>query len=396
MKNKLIPFFILALVFMACAGNSNNENETSNETDLPIELPGHTITANIEGATGELAMLIVYEGEKERVIDSIKIASDQFTMQTDTKELRQYVMIVGSQEMPIVLVLDEDSDNPTITGSLPGIGENYNVTGSDESHYVQEYLAFLKDFYAFEQDIYTQIKTTPPDDTVKIKKFYDRLDSVSFIQRDYAIEHIEGNPGSPASWLMLRELFPASGLLKFDTLDIAYFNQVANEMSEKYPYSEYPALIRRDIASVEAQLEQMYNPQLAPDIVMTDMNGNAAKLSDLRGQVVLLDFWASWCQPCRQENPNVVRLYNEYKDKGFTVFSVSLDDNKEDWLAAIEADNLIWPNHVSDLRGWQSAGAALYQVSSIPATFLLDAEGKIIDSNLRGAELERKLQEILG
>ncbi len=195
---------------------------------------------------------------------------------------------------------------------------------------------------------------------------------------------------------MLRELFPASGLLKFDTLDIAYFNQVANEMSEKYPYSEYPALIRRDIASVEAQLEQMYNPQLAPDIVMTDMNGNAAKLSDLRGQVVLLDFWASWCQPCRQENPNVVRLYNEYKNKGFTVFSVSLDDNKEDWLAAIEADNLIWPNHVSDLRGWQSAGAALYQVSSIPATFLLDAEGKIIDSNLRGAELERKLQEILG
>ncbi|NOQ73089.1 MAG: redoxin domain-containing protein [Crocinitomix sp.] len=298
--------------------------------------------------------------------------------------------------MPLILILDEESVNPTVQGTFPGIGKNYTVTGSKESQYVKEYMTFLEEFIDVEQSLYAQINTTNPEDSVSLQSYFDRLDSISFIQRDYAVEHIEGHPGSPASWLMLRELFPATGLMKFDTLDLAYFYDVADEMADKYPYSEYPELIRRDIAGVEAQIEQMYHPELVPDIVMEDMNGETAKLSDLRGKVVLLDFWASWCVPCRQENPNVVRVYNEYKDKGFTVFSVSLDEDRDSWLAAIQADNLAWPNHVSDLRGWQSAGAALYNVSSIPATFLINEEGKLIATDLRGPALEQKLQEILG
>ncbi len=99
--------------------------------------------------------------------------------------------------------------------------------------------------------------------------------------------------------------------------------------------------------------------------------------------------------PCRQENPNVVRMYDKYKDKGFTVYSVSLDESKDAWLKAIKDDNLSWPNHVSDLKGWQSSAAALYSVTSIPATFLLDREGNIIAKNLRGPELEQKLQQVL-
>jgi thiol-disulfide isomerase/thioredoxin len=128
---------------------------------------------------------------------------------------------------------------------------------------------------------------------------------------------------------------------------------------------------------------------------LNDTNGKAIALSSLQGKVVLVDFWASWCMPCRQENPNVVRMYEKYKDKGFTVYSVSLDESKDAWVKAIKDDNLSWPNHVSDLKGWQSSAAALYGVSSIPATFLLDKEGNIIAQNLRGAELEQKLQEIL-
>lgn len=120
------------------------------------------------------------------------------------------------------------------------------------------------------------------------------------------------------------------------------------------------------------------------------------KLSDLKGQVVLLDFWASWCGPCRAENPNVVKNYQKYKDAGFTVMSVSLDSNKEKWLAAIAADQLLWPNHVSDLGGWQSKVAQLYGVSSIPFTILIDKEGRIIDTNLRGAALEQNLHQIFG
>lgn len=134
----------------------------------------------------------------------------------------------------------------------------------------------------------------------------------------------------------------------------------------------------------------------APDIAMADRNGKIRRLSDLRGKVVLIDFWASWCRPCRSENPNVVRLYHAYKDKGFDIFSVSLDNSREKWLQAIDADGLVWENHVSDLRGWSSEGGRLYGVSSIPATVLVDRDGKVLARNLRGQELERKLKELFG
>lgn len=132
----------------------------------------------------------------------------------------------------------------------------------------------------------------------------------------------------------------------------------------------------------------------APNIVMTDTAGVVRSLSDLRGKVVLIDFWASWCGPCRMENPNVVRVYQKYHDKGFEIFSVSLDKDRDKWVAAIKKDNLFWPNHVSDLKYWSSAAGRLYGISSIPATVLIDRDGKVLARNLRGPQLEQKLKEI--
>lgn len=134
----------------------------------------------------------------------------------------------------------------------------------------------------------------------------------------------------------------------------------------------------------------------APDLSYPNPDGKEMALSDLRGKVVLLDFWASWCGPCRRENPNVVRLYDKYKSKGFDVYSVSLDSKTDRWVQAIEKDNLKWDSHVSDLKKWRSVPAATYGVRLIPTTFLIDAEGKIIGKNLRGAALEAKLKEIFG
>lgn len=386
----MIPFLAVMLILSSCSGAKDADAELANE------IPGHLITGNIEGGDGQEVVLISYEGETENVIDTVKIENGKFQFQTPTKELRQYIILFGPDQMPIVLLLDENDKNIQIEGTLDGIGDNYTITGSKESQFVKDYLVFLKPYFELERPIYLELQEVPETDTLKLKSLIGKLDSLSVFQRTYAVNHIEANPGSAASWLMLRELFPASGLLNFDTTDLKYFRQVSGEMRQKYPYSEYPDLIDRDLKSINAQLSQMANPDVAPEIVMNDRNGKPLELSSLRGKVVLLDFWASWCGPCRQENPNVVAMYEKYKDKGFTVFSVSLDKDKDAWLEAIAADNLSWPNHVSDLNGWNSSAAVSYGVDAIPAAFLIDGEGKIIGKNLRGPALEQKLKEILG
>jgi len=132
----------------------------------------------------------------------------------------------------------------------------------------------------------------------------------------------------------------------------------------------------------------------APEIDLPTPEGKNVKLSSLKGKYVLIDFWASWCRPCRMENPNLVNAYSKYKSKGLEIYGVSLDKEKAPWEAAIKQDNLTWI-HVSDLQFWSSSAAKLYNVSSIPKSFLLDKEGKIIASDLRGELLEQKLRELM-
>jgi thiol-disulfide isomerase/thioredoxin len=190
-----------------------------------------------------------------------------------------------------------------------------------------------------------------------------------------------------------------------------YFDKVSRNLSAIYPDEPNIALFTRNINMYREQIarekiinqakESLSEGAPAPEIELEDMEGNKRKLSDLKGKTVLIDFWASWCQPCRAENPNLVRIYDTYKAKGFEIFSVSLDgidrqmDPRQEWLDAITADNLSWSNHVSDLKGWDTPLLESYGFTGIPFTVLVDSKGLVIAKNLRGEGLENKLKEIL-
>lgn len=178
-----------------------------------------------------------------------------------------------------------------------------------------------------------------------------------------------------------------------------------DRLEKELPNTSYLADFRKNYQQYEEQRKVQEMQQRAqsatavgaqaPEISLPDPSGKTRSLSSLRGKVVLIDFWASWCGPCRRENPNVVKAYAKYHGKGFEIFSVSLDKDMGAWKNAISADGLSWPDHVSDLKGWGSAAAAAYGVNGIPATFLLDQNGVIVEKNLRGPALEAKLQELL-
>ncbi len=179
--------------------------------------------------------------------------------------------------------------------------------------------------------------------------------------------------------------------------------KISARMKADYPESMYSRDYENFIAGAikreagKNKLKPKPQRQMATDINLPDPSGKNYRLSDLKGKIVLLDFWASWCGPCRRANPHVVELYKKYKDQGFVVYNVSLDKPgaKERWKKAIEKDKLDWPYHVSDLKGWACAPAKAYGVKSIPRTFLLDREGKIAGENFRGDVLEKAIVELM-
>lgn len=169
--------------------------------------------------------------------------------------------------------------------------------------------------------------------------------------------------------------------------------EVVDALFAKYP--DNPLVMERQKIESVPQISTNIG-SMAPELAFPNPDGKILKLSDLRGKVVLIDFWAAWCRPCRMENPNVVKEYHHYKDKGFEIYSVSLDRDKASWLKAIQDDGLVWSNHVSDLKFWSSEAAAIYGVTSIPATFLVGKDGRIVAKNLRGEALSNALKQLLG
>ncbi len=312
----------------------------------------------------------------------------RFTLE-ERQEAGLYRLRIGEQS--IILVLDGTEQEIGIQGDLGTLNQmNYEVTGSAGT---TAYRDVIRRLMARSMDV---------DD---LKAFVDTT----------------ANPYT-AVYTCIQAIGTNASLL-----DI--YKQAESRLVQAYPNSSYLKDYQDLIVNVQRsatnpgrsngyQYIEAGNRQPAPDIKLPSPSGKEYALSELKGKVVLLDFWASWCRPCRMENPNVVRIYNQYKDKGFTVFSVSLDgvDSRQRtamqndagkinealqkqrklWQDAIKADGLAWDYHVSDLRKWECEPAGIYGVSSIPRTFMIDRDGNIAAVNLRGAEqIEETLKRLL-
>ncbi len=224
----------------------------------------------------------------------------------------------------------------------------------------------------------------------QMKSYTQTLSSVGFpegVQKDFMDKMLVQIPSNSRTYMLAM-----GGIINgLQAAKSPLLGNYAQRFLEKYQKTE-PASAAQ-VAQLLKVSGSFVNGGEAPDFTMNDTEGNPVKLSDFRGKVMLIDFWASWCGPCRRENPHVVELYNHFHNKGFDVLGVSLDKSKEPWLKAIKDDGLVW-NHVSDLKYWSNEAAQLYGVTSIPHTVLVDKDGKIIARNLRGEQLTAKLREI--
>ncbi|MBM3430781.1 MAG: TlpA family protein disulfide reductase, partial [Bacteroidetes bacterium] len=266
-----------------------------------------------------------------------------------------------------------------------------NIVGSDESKAMFDFL-LVADKWKLKID---SANRAIQADKSKEKEINEYMQKQYFSFQNELQTFTGANQNSPA-------LIAALSVMNMQN-DLEGYDRILSQLQQAFGQSSLVKQYVADFTNYKKKLDEgkpLAQGKVAPDfeeILAKPLKGKKTmKLSDLKGKVVLIDFWASWCGPCRRENPNVVKTYEKYEKDGFTILSVSLDNDKAKWLEAIEKDKLIWPYHVSDLGGWNSKVARMYEVSSVPFTVLLGKDGKIIKTNLRGPALEAELVKIFG
>lgn len=367
MQYKMIGVWILAAVaFFSCGGKES-------ATEGMVQVSG-----KIENAPEGIIVLSQFTDSRPKVLDTLEVnGSGEFSYDLAVETPTFYELNLYGKAVRLALYEEDVELNYNFSDP-----SSLAIEGSKDT---KEMLKIEKLMETYQADVNklneAYYEAMSKNDTEAIKKIQSDAMILETNQSERVKEMISSMGDSFAP-------LAAVGLLNPKT-DFPFIDDLVVKLNEKYPGTVA-------ILQMKQQLDEMRAlsvGQPAPEIELPNPNGELVKLSDLRGKYVLIDFWAAWCKPCRQENPNVVRLYNQYKDKGFEVFGVSLDRTKADWVKAIADDQLTW-TQVSDLKYFNSAAAELYQIQAIPATYMIDPDGKIIAKDLRGPSLENKLAEL--
>lgn len=290
--------------------------------------------------------------------------------------------IINFPKGAVLLVLDSNSNIAlSIDANTP---DQFGAKGSDETEQLRKMLEvnnkYMQALRALETKYAAYVNQTPTKTLQEqIRSEYDSIIGARSVEIE---SFVFTSKPSITAYFATNFLTAEADFKFFDKVDKQFYNQYSRSKYAKELHERVGILRRTAIG------------EMAPDIVLSDPFGKQIPLSSMRGKYVLVDFWASWCKPCRMENPNVVRMYTRFKSKGFEVYSVSLDDNREAWTKAINDDKLLW-THVSDLKKWNASVVSQYNIESIPFTVLIDRDGRIVAKNLRGADLERKLAELM-
>jgi peroxiredoxin len=376
-KMKVKNILIVATLILSSIGcvNANNNSNTAK---------GYTVNATTDAAENKLVILSKITDKQLVILDSTYVAKGSFSFKGETADESELHFITFSTTQPpgIPIILENGAK---LDLNITGTG-TYNVTMSG-GKYTPEMLKLYNVYTGYEKEMAkfnAEIAALDPSSvTEEVRRNTNVRYTTLIQQRSKNIEDfIRNEKATPATYFAVKYLFnkPEPRLIML----------ASKKMGAELPDSKYT----KSMQATAKQLGPLVEGAMAPDIKLKTPAGDSLALSSLRGKVVLIDFWASWCGPCRRENPNVKKIYEKYKDQGFEIYGVSLDNNASRWNDAIAKDGLTW-KHVSDLAGWQSSAAKLYGVRSIPATFLLDKEGRIYKSGFRSHELEGLLQQLL-
>ncbi|WP_154859647.1 TlpA disulfide reductase family protein [Cyclobacterium xiamenense] len=319
-----------------------------------------------------------YDNDRIQAVDTLSVDNDgEFSYELELDSPNFYELDLFGEKTVRLALYEED-----VLVSYDFKTDELDVSGSKDSELMLSIDELTAAYQEAGNELNSEFYEAMADkDQAKIQQIQEQA-------MDLELDHAEKIKGviaqSDGSFAALAGL----GMLNPRT-DFNYLDSVIVALGDQYPDMKLIASWKQELDELRA----LSIGQPAPEISLPNPEGEMVNLSDLRGNYVLVDFWAGWCKPCRDENPNVVRLYNQYKDRGFEVFGVSLDRTRDMWLRAIEEDGLEW-TQVSDLKYFNSEAAATYQINAIPATYMIDPEGNILAKDLRGRSLERKLQEL--